>query len=203
MKTFEPESEWLIGYGLGCTPATERGVYVDLGCSHPVNKSLTAFLRDFGWTGLAVDGNPDYQQDWINAGFSHHFAHAILSDQPRARFAIHDNAFTSRISSDVADDRPEIWGINRIVEDATTPLNALLELHNIERIDLLNIDLEGQEFAVLSTLDFNRHSPAFIISEFVTACEGIDCRGCNFLLSKGYEVIHMTDSNLIFKRNNL
>lgn len=200
MSTHEPESQFLIEYGLGSTPKTEMGVYVDLGCAHPINKSLTHFCRDMGWNGLAIDANLDYANDWANAGFGRHFVCAVLSDRPMVRFATHDNAFTSRISDLPENDRPERWGIKSIEERRTRPLNHLLEIHGIGSINLLTIDLEGHEFAVLSTLDFERHSPAFIIAEYVAQGECVDPRVCQMLLARGYEVIHMTESNLIFRR---
>ena len=47
------EDEW-IDKNL---PLPEKGFYVDIGCEHPFNHSNTAFLRDRGWKGLAIDGN--------------------------------------------------------------------------------------------------------------------------------------------------
>lgn len=205
---YEPESEWFLGHdtpkgqmaiSMFFYPDNER-IYVDLGCAHPINKSLTHFVRDLGWRGVAVDANPAYALDWQKAGFGEHFECAILSDQPEVRFAFHENSFTSRISPTEATDHPERWGIDAIVTAPTTPLNRILEQRGIGRIDLLTIDLEGHEFALLQTLDFEKHTPAFIISEYVTAGEGVDTRACCFLLGKGYEVVHMTESNIIYRR---
>jgi FkbM family methyltransferase len=209
MTAYEPESEFLLtlpyfftrGNQRGCTNGT--GAYVDLGCAHPVNHSLTAFVRDLGWRGLAVDGNPDHAFDWQQAGFGDHFIPAILSDQPRARFAIHENALTSRISPSPETDHRERWGIARIIEQQTVPLNDLLELAHIGEIDLLTVDLEGYEAAVLRTLDFEKHRPRYIIAEYVAASEDPDPEACNFLLSLGYEVLHMTASNLIYRRKEV
>lgn len=207
MTNYEPESEWFLLHSGLTIPlmlrsrlADEDFVYVDLGCGHPTNKSLTSFVRDRGWRGVAVDGNGDYEKDWIEAGYGSHFCHAILSNEPRVRFAIHENAFTSRISESPETDHPERWGINRIIESETLPLGHLLSRYKIGKIDLLTIDLEGHEFAVLNTLDFEKHSPLFIISEYVAQGEGTDPRVCQMLLQRGYEVVHMTEPNLIFRR---
>lgn len=205
MTYYEPESEWLRQpspngcHPLFILPSTSH-VYVDLGCSHPTSKSLTHFVRDLGWRGVAIDGNPDYEKDWIDAGYHSHFLRAILSPTPRARFAIHENCFTSRLSDSPATDRPELWGINRVVEEDVHPLNFLLQMRGIEKIDLLCCDLEGNEFDVLQTLDWEKHQPSFIISEYVTHGEGVDPRVAVMLLARGYEIIHVTESNFIFRR---
>lgn len=202
---YEPESLWLITPEPGIVhpmffqPDANR-VYVDLGCAHPTNKSLTAFVRDLGWRGVAIDGNPDYQKDWIDAGYGSHFDRQILSSKPWARFVVHDNAFTSRLSDSVETDKPELWGIKGVIEHPVVPLEEILAKHQIEKIDLLVVDLEGAEFDVLQTLDFEKHSPAFIIAEYDTAGVGIDCRVCNWLLARGYEVVQMFPSNLVYRR---
>jgi len=205
MDKYEPESEWLLEQkeisvltgNFSCLP---NAVYVDLGCSHPHNQSLTSFCRDLGWRGLAVDANPDYANDWAQAGFGQHFVCALLSDQPTARFVTHDNSFTSRISDLPEDDHPDQWGIKLIEERITVPLNALLETHGIGKIDLLTCDLEGHDLAVLKTLDWEKHQPSWVIAEYVTQGEGTNPEVFNFLLSKGYEAVQMTRSNLIFRR---
>lgn len=197
---YERESDFLrLHFGLVFN-RVKAGVYVDLGCSHPTNTSLTAFCRDLGWRGVAIDGNPDYQKDWIDAGFGNHFYNAILSDEPRARFAIHDNAFTSRLSPTIHHDRSDLWGITRIVEQDTVPVNQILAERGIEKIDLLCCDLEGAEARVLKTLDWAKHQPAFVIVEFVTHGEGMDCEAVNYLFGIGYEAIQMFPSNMILKR---
>ncbi len=203
MSKYEPESEWLRNNIVFC--ATTMGhkpdpVYVDLGASHPSNKSLTSFVRDLGWRGLAVDANPDYTNDWAAAGFGSHFVCAVLSDQPTARFVTHENSFTSRISDSPETDHPEQWGIKRIEERITVPLNALLEQHGIEKIDLLTIDVEGMEFSILQTLDLEKHQPAWIIAEYVTAGIGVDVRVADYLLERGYEIVKLFSSNIIYRR---
>jgi hypothetical protein len=195
---YEPESEWFVKNTI--LTEGDHNVYVDLGAAHPTNKSLTSLCRNLGWRGLAVDANSDYANDWAQAGFGSHFVCAVLSDQSTARFVTHENSFTSRISDLPETDRPEKWGIKRIEERITVPLNALLEMHGIEKVDLLCCDLEGFTSRVLKMLDFEKHQPGWVIAEYVSQGEGTDPEVCNFLLSKGYEVVHMTESNLIFRR---
>lgn len=205
MWNYEPECEWLISPDArNIRPMfslpSKNYVYVDLGAAHPSNKSLTSFCRDLGWRGLAIDGNPDYAKDWADAGFGSHFVCAVLSDQPTARFVTHDNCFTSRISDLPEHDHPEKWGIRRIEERSTISLNHLLEVHEIGKIDLLTCDLEGHEAKVLQTLDWQKHQPAWVIAEYVTAEVGVNVEVIQLLLGKSYEIVHVTSSNMIFKR---
>ncbi len=171
--------------------------YVDLGAAHPIISSVTKFVRDLGWRGLGVDANGDYAHAWRAAGFGHHFVCALLSDQPIVRFVVHENSQTSRITDD-----PGMGGVLRVENGRpSVPLNSILDQHRITNIDLLSVDLESHEFAVMQTLDWEKYAPSWIVAEYVTQGIGVDPRLCNSLLEKGYQVVHMTQANLIFRRN--
>ena len=194
---YEPESNWLNDNFFN---QATNGTYVDLGAGHPIRCSLTSFVRDKGWNGVAVDGNPDYEKDWRDAGFLHHFRCAVLSQNAKARFVIHENSFTSRISDTPDTDNTSEFGINRIVEVDTVPVNAILESAGIGKVNLLTVDLEGNEFEVMRTLDFKKHDPDLIVSEYVTQGDGTDPRAANLLISMGYEIVHVTEANMIYRK---
>lgn len=204
MKTHELESEWLK-YWYPCfrTPANDTllsPVYVDLGCSHPTNQSQTAFVRELGWRGIAVDGNEAYRAEWEAAGFGQHFVCEVLSDRETARFCVHENSQTSRISDTEATDRPEKWGILSKTVRPCIPLNDLLANHHIGRIDLLCVDLEGMTSRVLRTLKWEVHRPGFIIVEHTAAEEALDWELLNYILDQDYLLVRMFEGNAIFRK---
>ena len=41
-----------------------EGTYVDIGCYHPVDYSNTYIFYQRGWSGLAIDANPDWKPEW-------------------------------------------------------------------------------------------------------------------------------------------
>lgn len=84
-----------------------------------------------------------------------------------------------------------------------------LPLVNINRViadhfagaapDLLSIDIEGLEFAVLKTLDFKRYRPKIICAEtLVTATLTHKQDTAKFLASHGYELRGLTFANSLF-----
>lgn len=168
----------------------DNGFYVDLGCAYPHVGSNTAFLRARGWQGLAVDGNDEFIRFWKDVPRTT-FAVAVLAgDQTAVPFVVN---------------RKNCW-ISRIERDSTAPLvpavslESLLSMHQIGKIDVLSIDLEGAEYNVLMTLSLRHHWPGIIISEFDTENIGEDWRVMDHLLNTGrYELVHTTRSNLIFQ----
>ncbi|MBE0541335.1 MAG: FkbM family methyltransferase [Verrucomicrobia bacterium] len=160
----------------------DTGTYVDVGCAHPVKFSNTAFLRDRGWTGLAVDANPTWAEHWQTP-----FVTAILSAQPVVRFQFRDNPALSRL-------HPEG------VAYAAVTLDQMLKAHDIDAVDFLSLDLEGAEFDVIKTLDWACYRPGIIIAEHNTEGLDPDYRLRDFLLLRGYRVAHETFANLIYVR---
>lgn len=204
---YEPEIQWLFDRiwpsGLTALPAASDmrpHVYVDLGCSHPINQSLTHLCRVMGWRGIAIDANHDYETDWRAAGFEDHFFCGLLSDRHNARFSVHENCFTSRISASLETDHPERWGILRTEVRPCVSAESVLNLRNIEKIDLLVCDLEGHDLPVLRGLDWERHQPSFVIVEHTAASEPINHELLNFVTEQGYEAIRFFPANVIFRR---
>lgn len=164
------------------------GTYVDLGCAHPQRYSNTAFLRDLGWRGLAVDGNRDYWQHWGPEMAGHtHFVHAVVADGQPVPFIKHENSAISRIGEG-----------GEMVESRT--LQSILDEYQIGRIDVLSLDLEGAEFDAFQTFNLQRHLPWIIVAEFNTAGLGEDDRLRRHLAkTKRYDLVHKTESNEIFQ----
>lgn len=196
MNHYEPESHFL----LSLPDFPKMGVYLDLGAAHPVAHSQTHFVRDLGWHGVAIDGNPDYWNDWNDRGLADSFVIGVIHHGFKARFAIHENSQTSRLSPSIETDHPEKWGINRIVEQKPLRLGFILEERGIEKIDLLTIDLEGAEWEALTQIDLKLHDPTYIVSEFKTTEAEDDYRVLNMLPHFGYEVIYINGGNIIYRK---
>jgi FkbM family methyltransferase len=180
-----------------------RGDYVDIGCGHPERGSNTAWLRDLGgWTGLAIDANPDYAPHWDAVPASKAcFLPLILASTPRVKFKFEENSSLSRITDWVGDGAP-------VTDEGLRParqLNDVLAEYGVQKIGLLSIDIEGAEYDVLSTLDLARHQPAIIIAEYATGHPDgrvkKDYRVFEHLMRDGnYAAVHQTVANIIYLR---
>lgn len=154
--------------------------YVDIGCGHPVMNSNTHFLRQLGWKGMNVDGNRDWLRDWP-AG---EMLHAVVS----THWAVHFESNPCKELSRVVDLEPNSPAIT---------LDGLLK--HVDKIGLLSVDAEGHEFEVICSMDIEKHRPAFIISEYATYGIGGDFRVMDYLVARGYEVIHRTVANFVYR----
>lgn len=174
----------------GLLPTT--GVWVDCGAAHPWRFSQTAFLRNRGWTGLAIDGNPAYAPEWEGI-VGAKFVQAVLSDKQWERFLPEPtNALVSRVHE------------TGTVTNSFTIREVLLQ-NKIEKVDFLAIDIEGMEAIVLKNILW-QHDVPLIVAEYNSTHKGRDPEVFNAVLchpmcdERPYKLVHLTESNAVFAR---
>jgi Methyltransferase FkbM domain len=157
----------------------EIGFYLDLGCAWPCLNSTTAFLRDRGWSGINIDGNPVYAPNWDGVGL---FTNCVIGDGKPVQFEINGVPELSRIGS-----------------GEITPTRRLDDLLQFSpSVDFIACDLEGAEFDALCTFDWKKHKPPVVVSEYNTYGLGEDFRVKEMLEKTGYLERYRTKANLIF-----
>lgn len=151
-----------------CFVGQEHGVYVDVGCNHPVMYSNTWKLYRRGWRGVAVDPNPDLVSEFKKVRPKDIAIQKVVSNgiEPVDFYF----SKTSNLVSGIGEKREGHW--QRTEENSTvescTPVRLcdLLEEHKIpSQFELLSVDVEGHELEVLDSLDFIQFSPKVIVIE--------------------------------------
>ncbi|MDR2913881.1 MAG: FkbM family methyltransferase [Tannerella sp.] len=79
------------------------------------------------------------------------------------------------------------------IKIASYNINSLLKKHNVTKIDFCSIDVEGGEWAIINSIDFDHVN----ISAF--SVEGNDERILSFLKSKGYTHIYSETDTFYIK----
>jgi FkbM family methyltransferase len=77
------------------------------------------------------------------------------------------------------------------------PLDTLLSLNDVDRIDLLQIDTEGYDFRILKQLDFTRYRPYVINIEFVLLPPDEQRECLRLLAQNGYKVGKSSEYDLV------
>ncbi|HZD50003.1 MAG TPA: FkbM family methyltransferase [Silvibacterium sp.] len=147
----------------------DSGFYVDIGAHHPKRFSNTYRLYRRGWTGLNIDANPGSMKMFkrvrprdinIEAGVS--------SMRQELTYYIFNEPALNTFRRDLALERAGgIYSIVKEIKIVTAPLRELLDQYVPAEttIDLLTIDVEGLDYDVLSSNDWSRYSPEFILVE--------------------------------------
>jgi len=142
-----------------------KGVYVDVGCYHPIKYSNTWALYKRGWRGINVDiDNIKIELfDMVRKG-DVNIACAVSNRSGKVKY--YRAGLFSQINSIDIEHGSKLDGhITREVECRT--LTSIIDetIYKDKKIDLLSVDAEGHDYEVISSLDFNRYEPSVMAVE--------------------------------------
>lgn len=142
--------------------------YIDIGCNHPFFISNTAIFFERGCKGINIDANPlmieifnKYRKNDINLNIGigdkkNRFEFYIMEDDTLSTFSKEE--FESMIN--IGKKLLEIKKIEMIT------LNEVISKYcNGIFPDFLSIDVEGLDFEILKTINFDNNSPKIICVE--------------------------------------
>ena len=180
----------------------EKFSYIDIGANDPYNGSNTAYLYAHGCHGICVEANPDLIENLkqerpedivINVGVS-----AKAGILPYYMFRTHTfNTFSEKLA-EVAQQRSPLQEVRNI---SVVTLTEIIEKYSNGMFpDFLQIDIEGFDYEVLDSCDFENNSPIAICTEI----DGIDMRRTTEMLDiKGYFPFHRTMRDVIYLRKDV
>lgn len=182
------------------------GFYVDVGAHHPKRFSNTYLFYKMGWQGINIDANPGSMEEFDKIRPRDlNLERAISDKNEKVRFYIFNEPALNTFSHEEANKKNGLWQYRVIdeIEIQTFRLSELLQeyINSDQRIDFLNIDVEGYDFKVLKSIDWAIHKPSVILIESLNLnLEEIGrSEICQFLKSKSYRLLAKTFNTLIFK----
>ena len=185
-----------------------KDFYVDVGCNQPKINSLTYFLHKKGWTGLNLDISGrciqlyDYfRKKDINLNVS------IGSNEKYVQsFIFYDNCTMNTVNDSFKEfTKKSINKAPEIKKIIQKTMDKILFENQVEQIDYLNIDVEGNELNVLKGFNIKRFCPQLVSIEI----HDKDCPPTNndiykFFKKNGYNLVSIYGWTYFFeyKRNN-
>src|SRR5512133_3499135 len=179
--------------------------YLDIGAADPVRGSNTYLLYCTGGHGVLVEPNPAYVEKLrlrrpndvvvaagVGIGAEREADYYVIRGHPPL------NTFSPEV---VADLKVELGAdaVERVIKMPLVPVNEVIATHLGKPPDLLSIDIEGLDLAILRTLDFRRWRPGAIIAETIRpGSPGVNRELVAFVVSKGYVVRGGSPVNTIF-----
>ena len=176
----------------------EKGVYIDVGAYHPQQFSNTYFFYKKGWEGINIDAMPKSMISFkkerprdINLEY------AISDKEESLTYYIFNVPALNTFSEEEAKRKDGLNSYYQIIDRVsitTKTLSEILHKHISDdvEIDFLNIDVEGLDYQVLVSNDWNCFKPKVILIEelwsdleFVVKNSKIKI----FLETKGYKLI--------------
>lgn len=177
------------------------GFYVDVGCFHHKKYSNTYLLFKRGWSGINIDLEQD-KIDVFNLARPHDYNILSAVSDVSKKLKVYK---TDKYGVGTTTEKKLIKNMNNIIDifDINSKtLNEIIESTRFKKkeIDLLNIDTEGNDYAVLMSLDLDRYKPKIIIieSHLKNIDEIIECDIYKYLSNNNYKLRSWNFYSLIF-----
>ena len=191
----------------------QNPTYLEIGTNQPVMCNNTYFFYSKGCKGVCIEPDTEMyhvikktrpNDTVLNIGIG-------LNDSPSATFYHFPGAVNgwSTFSEEEAKIREDESGIK--AEKKTIPLkniNNIIEQHfNGGHPNFISLDVEGLDFEILKSLDFNKYKPEVICVEtisFSTLNQEVKLQDTiDFMHTKGYFTYGDTHVNTLFCREDL
>lgn len=182
------------------------GFYVDIGAHHPKRFSNTFIFYKKGWQGINIEPNPEIiplfkklRPRDINLQVGISDTEKTLTYYMFSEPAL--NTF-SKYREEILISNHNSQLINQVDVQSTTLKKILTEyLKPKRKIDFMTIDVEGFDYQVLNSNDWNKFRPSIVLVED----SSFDCQVpnlskiYNFMLNVDYSLISKTYKTLFFK----
>jgi len=148
----------------------ERGFYVDVGAHHPTTMSNTALLYAEGWRGINIDATPNSMEAFRKQRPEDTNLEIGIADVPgRKTFLRFSDPSLNGFLPEETARMHEARGFPILERVAINclPLNDVLAKYANRPVDLLNVDVEGMDEAILRSLDLRRWRPTMIVTEIL------------------------------------
>jgi FkbM family methyltransferase len=182
------------------------GFYVDVGAHDPLRFSNTCYFHRKGWHGINIDADPD-----AIAAFRRERPRDVnlcvgVSDVPGSMiFHRFSEPALNTFDPELAAERMRIPA-HRLVERIEAPVRRLGDilaehLPPGQIIDMLSIDVEGRDAEVLTSNDWARFRPRFLLVEALRVRFDELPKQDSYRLaaSAGYSLVAKTVNTLIFQ----
>lgn len=168
------------------------GTYVDIGAHHPTRFSNTYYFYKRGWQGINIDAMPGSMKLFNKIRPRDINIEKPISDKKQIlRYYAFNEPALNGFSKELSEQRDasENYFIKFTKEIETSTLEEILDKHfsRNQTIDFLSIDVEGLDFMVLQSNNFEKYRPKVILIE---------------VLGSGFNAIENNDITIYLKQFN-
>lgn len=171
-----------------------KGIYVDIGCWHPIKASNTYFFSLRGWKGICIDPNPELKQLFSKYRKNDYFVNCGVGNaKGQLKYYKMSDYHSSMNTLDynfIVENNLENE-IKEIIEVPIFRLSEILDRYiDNEEIDFFDVDVEGYDLEVLKTNDWDKYRPKIILVESNLSIEDeLNSEMHKYLLNLNYSLL--------------
>jgi hypothetical protein len=191
------------------------GIYIDVGCNHPIKYNNTYLLYKKGWHGLNIDLDKK-SIDQFNKLRKRDINILTLvtstDNEEKELYYYHERSAINTISKELAKSRNQRH--KEIKKIKGISLNSIIENSKFKesKINLLSIDIENYEYEALKNFNFDKYEIDVIVTEITDinvknleiynlSLENIvETNLYKLMLKNDYKLINWVNADLIFIR---
>ena len=194
----------------------DKGIFIDVGCNHPIKFNNTYLLHKRGWTGINVDSDHNSIELFNKFRRNDFNVRSIVSEDENIKklYFYHKRSALNTLSKELVDSRTA--KPLKTVEEKSVTLNKIIENSPFRnsKINLLSIDIENHEYEALKNFNFNKYNIDVLVVEITdTSLEKLEMynQSLSFILESkvykliienGYKLVNLVHSDMVFVKNN-
>jgi len=180
----------------------KNGFFMDIGAHDGVSINNTLYFeKNNNWTGMNIEANEVvFQQLVKNRPKCTNLNVAVCNNDGTAEFIVNTgytemisglkNYYDPRHFSRLKRENNQTGAISEIKKVATYKVSTICQNYGIKHIDYLSIDVEGAEFDIIKSIDFEN---VFIdVIDFENNFDDVSRPIIKYLEEKGFIVCHIT-----------
>ncbi len=181
------------------------GLFIDIGAYDGVTNSNSFFFeRELGWSGLLVEPNPTVYSVLTRNRKTSSQNIAVGNRTGWQEFSVVSGYAEQLSALKRYSSRADRWRMKRelarfggevsTVRVPEVPLRDLIDQYSLYNIDLLSVDVEGAEGAVMESIDFSKFHARLVLMENTYG----ETWGTRILIMNGYTPICRLGSDVLF-----
>ncbi|WP_461788178.1 FkbM family methyltransferase [Pedobacter sp.] len=184
------------------------GFFIDVGALHPQRFSNTFKFYKLGWRGINIDAMPQSMIEFNKIRPEDINLEIPVSDKKEVlSYYIFNEPALNTFSKEMAEERSkkEIYNVQKVVDIETRTLTDILDKYLPEgrAIDFLTIDVEGLDFQVLKSNNWEKYQPKMILLENELEIQEMIGSSIDlFMQAKNYQLYAKTVKTFFYKNKN-
>ena len=194
----------------------KNGVFIDVGCNHPIKYNNTYLLYKKGWCGINIDLDKTSIDQFKKIRKRDENVQMLVTsydNEIKDLYFYHDRSAINTLSKELAENRNSKY--KEIKKIKGLSLNSIIANSKFKdsKINLLSIDIENYEYEALKNFDFNQYNIDIIVTEITdTKIKDLETYNLslenitktslyNLLIRNNYKLINWVNADLVFVRN--
>ena len=148
----------------------EKGVFIDLGCNHPIKFNNTYLLYKRGWRGINIDLDKESIDEFNKIRDKDYNVQSLISTnigEEKEIYYYHSRSAINTLSRELLEYRKTKKDSIKILKETTNTLENIIEKSPFknQKINLLSIDIENHEYEALKNFNFSKFRIDVIVIE--------------------------------------